>query len=292
MFKGSLDCCHSNYRLCPFYRHWPLGEVFQYTSPFVLCGHFLGSTMSTQFCRVVELMRSACCQTLRNRSCLRRAVLAPDSSSALCVPGIPGIQRRAYSLDSLSSGPGRPTFSLVSQQHCAERVPPSSALTHRNLSAVAVQVGSFLWLCQALNTATERNVFILTHSVTFGHFLETCTVMWEKLPVFIFILSLCSEQQQKTYCWVCPLYKHLQGQRRPLCRYDFLDLGEVEENVRRAQECKKMRHFIVDPDLANLVAQHLGPENAKTVIFECNPGTDSPENWKSIFIHCHLIVFF
>lgn len=68
-------------------------------------------------------------------------------------------------------------------------------------------------------------------------------------------------------------YNHLQGQRRPLCRYDFLDLGEVEENVRRAQTCKKMRHFIVDPDLAKLVTQHLGPENAKTAIFECNPGT-------------------
>lgn len=155
VFWGWLNCCNSNHRLCPFYRHWPLGEVFQYTSPFVLCGHFLRSTMSTQFCRVVELMRSACCQTLRNRSCLRRAVLAPDSPSALCVPGIPGFQRRAYSLDSLSSGPGRPTFGSVSQQHCVERVPSSSALTHRNLSAVAVQVGSFLWLCQAWNTATE-----------------------------------------------------------------------------------------------------------------------------------------
>ena len=67
-------------------------------------------------------------------------------------------------------------------------------------------------------------------------------------------------------------YVLLQGQRRPLCRYDFLDLGEVEENVRRVQACKKMRHFIVDPDLAKLVAQHLSPEDAKTVIFECNPG--------------------
>lgn len=64
----------------------------------------------------------------------------------------------------------------------------------------------------------------------------------------------------------------LKGQRRPLCRYDFLDLGEVEENVRRAQACKKIRHFIVDPDLAKLVTQHLEPENAKAIIFECNPG--------------------
>ncbi|XP_061566936.1 dimethyladenosine transferase 2, mitochondrial [Cololabis saira] len=66
----------------------------------------------------------------------------------------------------------------------------------------------------------------------------------------------------------------VKGHSRPLCRYDYLDLGEVEENVRRAQACRKMGHFIVDPELANLVAQHLGPDlqDAKTVIFECNPG--------------------
>ncbi|XP_074468659.1 dimethyladenosine transferase 2, mitochondrial [Sebastes fasciatus] len=155
--------------------------------------------MSTQICRVVELMtRSACCQNIRRRSCLHKAVLAPVGYSGLCVPGAPVLHRRAYSLDSLSSGPGRPTSS---QQPRAERTSPSLALTHRNLSAVTVQ-----------------------------------------------------------------------GQCRPLCRYDFLDLGEVEENVRLAQACKKIRHFIVDPDLAELVAQHVGPEDAKTVIFECNPG--------------------
>lgn len=64
----------------------------------------------------------------------------------------------------------------------------------------------------------------------------------------------------------------LQGQRRPLCRYDFLDVGQVEENIQRAQTCKKLLHFIVDPDLAKLVAQHLEPEDPKTVILECEPG--------------------
>lgn len=108
------------------------------------------------------------------------------------------LHRRAYSLDSLASGRGRLTLAPSSQQPCAEKTTPSSALTHRNLSAVAVQ-----------------------------------------------------------------------GQRRPLCWYDVL---EVEENIRRAQACKKIRHFIVDPDLAKLVTEHLGPEDSKTVIFECNPG--------------------
>ncbi|KAM9366572.1 dimethyladenosine transferase 2, mitochondrial [Symphorus nematophorus] len=158
--------------------------------------------MSTQICGVVELMmRSACCHISRSRSCLRKAVLVPVAPSGLCVPGAPVLHRRAYSLDTLSSGPGRLTLGPNSQPPSAEKTSPSSALTQRNLSAVAVQV-----------------------------------------------------------------------QRRPLCRYDFLDLGEVEENVRRAQACKKIRPFIVDPDLAKLVTQLIGPEDPKTVIFECNPG--------------------
>lgn len=146
-------------------------------------------------------MRSACCQTIRSKSCLHKSVLAPVGPSGRCVLGVPVLQRRAYSLDSLSSGPGRPSLGPCSQQPRPERTSPSSALTHRNLSAVAVQ-----------------------------------------------------------------------GQYRPLCRYDFLDLGDIEENIRRAEACKGMRHFIVDPDLAKLVAQHLEPEDNKTLIFECNPG--------------------
>ncbi|XP_040920130.1 dimethyladenosine transferase 2, mitochondrial [Toxotes jaculatrix] len=158
--------------------------------------------MSIQICRVVELMmRSACCQTIRSRSCLRKTVLVPVGPSGLCVSGAPVLHRRAYSLDCLSSGPGRPTLGPCSQQPCTERTSPSATLTQRNLSAVTVQ-----------------------------------------------------------------------GQCRPLCQYDFLDLGEVEENVRRALSCKKIRHFLVDPDLAKLVAQHLAPEDSKAVIFDCNPG--------------------
>lgn len=66
-----------------------------------------------------------------------------------------------------------------------------------------------------------------------------------------------------------------QGQFHPFYHYDFLDLGELEEYIRKAQTFKKNRHVIVDPDLANVVAQHLVPDlqNSKTVIFECNPGT-------------------
>ncbi|XP_062243315.1 dimethyladenosine transferase 2, mitochondrial [Platichthys flesus] len=155
--------------------------------------------MSIQIFRVVELvMRSACSNTIRSRSYMRKAGLAPVGPPGLCVPVL---HRRAYSLDSLSSGPGRPTLGSTSQQPRTERTSPSAALAHRNLSAVAVQ-----------------------------------------------------------------------GQRRPLCQYDFLDVGQEEENVRRAMSCKKIRHFIVDPDLAKVVTQHLEPEASKSIIFECNPG--------------------
>lgn len=114
------------------------------------------STMSTQMGRVVELMRSACCQTIRRRACLCKPVLTPVATPGLCVSGALVLHRRAYSLDSLSSGPGRPTLGPCAQHHGAERTSPSSALAHRNLSAVAVQVGSHLWLCWSLDTAAHH----------------------------------------------------------------------------------------------------------------------------------------
>lgn len=66
----------------------------------------------------------------------------------------------------------------------------------------------------------------------------------------------------------------LQGQFRPLCRYDPLDLGDVEENTQKALACKHLRRFIVDPSLARIVTDHLAGdiEDGKAVIFECNPG--------------------
>ncbi|XP_029114456.1 dimethyladenosine transferase 2, mitochondrial isoform X2 [Scleropages formosus] len=66
----------------------------------------------------------------------------------------------------------------------------------------------------------------------------------------------------------------LLGQCRPLSRYDFLDLGAVEENTRKVLASRSLRHFIVDPDLARVVAGHLERDLAdgKAVIFECNPG--------------------
>ncbi|XP_013855043.1 dimethyladenosine transferase 2, mitochondrial [Austrofundulus limnaeus] len=66
----------------------------------------------------------------------------------------------------------------------------------------------------------------------------------------------------------------VQGQFRPLSSFDYLDLGTLEENIRQAQAFKNKRQFIVDPHLANVVAQHLGPDlrDSKAVILECNPG--------------------
>lgn len=110
---------------------------------FFLCVTTLRCRMSTHLCRVVELMRSACCQTIRGEACLRKA--APITSNALCFHGVLQIHRRTYSLDSLSSGHGP-----VCQQHGAERMSPSSARAHRNLSAVAFKVGCFISLCWAV----------------------------------------------------------------------------------------------------------------------------------------------
>ncbi|KAI2654181.1 Dimethyladenosine transferase 2, mitochondrial [Labeo rohita] len=66
----------------------------------------------------------------------------------------------------------------------------------------------------------------------------------------------------------------LQGQFRPLCRYDPLDLGDVDENTQKALACKHLRRFIVDPSLARIVTDHLAGDidDGKAVIFECNPG--------------------
>lgn len=144
-------------------------------------------------------MRSACCHTVKGRSSLHGQVLGNIRPCGHSAPVLTAVQRRAYSLDRLSSP--QSTKGQTSQQPRTDRSSTSSALTHRNLSAAAVQF-------------------------------------------------------------------------RPLCQYDFLDIGEIEENIRRAQRCKKIRRFIVNPDLANLVTQHLGPDiqDSKTVIFECNPG--------------------
>ncbi|KAG7246356.1 hypothetical protein CRUP_020574, partial [Coryphaenoides rupestris] len=106
--------------------------------------------MSTQLCKLVVL-------TVRRPGC--RVPWRMDSGQVvLTTMGLS--QSRAYSLDSLSPGPGRSSLGHSNQQPRVEGISASSALTHRNLSAVAVQ-----------------------------------------------------------------------GQRRPLCQHDFLDIGDMEENL-------------------------------------------------------------
>lgn len=97
--------------------------------------------MSKKMCMVVKLMSSACCRTIKSRSCLHKPTLLSMAPSCLSAVGLPMVHRRAYSLDPHSSASGRTTPGSFSQQHSVERTSPSSALTHRHLSAAAVQVG-------------------------------------------------------------------------------------------------------------------------------------------------------
>lgn len=193
-------------------------------------------------------MRSACCYTLRGRSHFRRAGLCHVGTSGFCNPWVTALSRRTFSLDTLSSV--QPTKGQTSQQACTERFSPSSALTQRNLSAVAVQAS--LYICMIRKMIIWDFIYINERVIISGSHVD--------LP---YVFSQC----------------------RPLCQYDFLDIGEIEDNIQRAQACKKVRHFIVDPDLAKVVTQHLGPDiqDSKTVVFECNPGVCS-QNIKIMFI--------
>lgn len=110
-------------------------ELFQISassSSFTGCDHHPSSchlsAMSTQASKLfVVAVRSACCHP-RARPTLKQPA-SPCSPRVL-------LQRRTFSLDSLSVGPGRPQ----PQQARTDRASPSSAPTHRNLSAVAVSV--------------------------------------------------------------------------------------------------------------------------------------------------------
>lgn len=63
-------------------------------------------------------------------------------------------------------------------------------------------------------------------------------------------------------------------QQRPLSRFDFLDIEEVEEMINNAEKRRWIRRFIVNPDLANLIVEHIDTDLSENnaIIFECNPG--------------------
>ncbi|XP_008308615.1 dimethyladenosine transferase 2, mitochondrial [Cynoglossus semilaevis] len=63
-----------------------------------------------------------------------------------------------------------------------------------------------------------------------------------------------------------------QGHTHPLCQHEDLDVRDIEEKIRRTLGSRQQKHYLVDPQLATVVAQHLRTGDTDSVIFECNPG--------------------
>lgn len=66
----------------------------------------------------------------------------------------------------------------------------------------------------------------------------------------------------------------VQGHTHPLCQHEDLDVRDIEEKIRRTLGSRQQKHYLVDPQLATVVAQHLRTGDTDSVIFECNPGKD------------------
>lgn len=133
--------------------------------------------------------------------------------------------------------------------------------------------------CHALRSESPLHRRVLGHVGPCGHSAPVLKAVQRRSYSLDRLSSSQSQQPctERLYPSSAQTQRNLSAaavQCRPLCQYDFLDIEEVEEYVRRAQKCKQIRHFIVNPDLANIVAQHLGPDiqDSKTVLFECNPG--------------------
>ncbi|GCC34414.1 dimethyladenosine transferase 2, mitochondrial [Chiloscyllium punctatum] len=63
-------------------------------------------------------------------------------------------------------------------------------------------------------------------------------------------------------------------QQRPISRFDFLDMEDIEEITIKAERSRYLRRFVLNSDLANLIVERLDGDLSEdnAIIFECNPG--------------------
>uniref|UniRef100_A0A3P8VF33 rRNA adenine N(6)-methyltransferase n=1 Tax=Cynoglossus semilaevis TaxID=244447 RepID=A0A3P8VF33_CYNSE len=82
--------------------------------------------------------------------------------------------------------------------------------------------------------------------------------------------SACTDKSPRST--VLPLRNLSAGHTHPLCQHEDLDVRDIEEKIRRTLGSRQQKHYLVDPQLATVVAQHLRTGDTDSVIFECNPG--------------------
>uniref|UniRef100_A0A3P8VET6 rRNA adenine N(6)-methyltransferase n=1 Tax=Cynoglossus semilaevis TaxID=244447 RepID=A0A3P8VET6_CYNSE len=132
---------------------------------------------------------------------------------------------------------------------------------------------SDLWAISALGAVHHRCVDVPA-AVSWSEAARqqespTCVGAWSprRSEVCVGTSSLDSED-----CCCQQNRRQQTGHTHPLCQHEDLDVRDIEEKIRRTLGSRQQKHYLVDPQLATVVAQHLRTGDTDSVIFECNPG--------------------